>query len=90
MKINIDKFVPRAILFAVINAVIMALLFIFAHPKMPDYNIVYGTLATCALACIFEPWWAIKHDRRPDVGLFGAQWFGAIMAGIIVLLITWI
>lgn len=90
MKIDIDKFVPRMILFAVITFVLIGLFFLVHTPKMPDYNIVYGTLATCALACIFEPWWAIKHDRRPDVGLFGAQWFGAIIAGIIAFLIIYL
>ena len=89
MKFDIDKFVPRMILFAIINAVLIGFIFLVHTPKMPDYNVLYGTLASCVFACLFEPYRAINGDRRPDVGLFGASWFGAIIAGIISLLIVW-
>jgi len=85
MKIDLDRFVPRAALFAVINAAVIGLLFAVAHPKMPDYNIVYGTIGSILFGLVFEFYMADKNFRRPDIsGGWGAAIFGSIAAAAVI------
>lgn len=86
------EFIQRTVLFAVINALIIGICFIInPHAKMPDYNIIYGTLTSLLLSIPYEIHTARKGQRRPSVETFGASIFGAIvMAAVIfaILLIT--
>lgn len=79
------EFVQRAVIFAILNAVIIGTCFLFnRHAEMPDYNIIYGTLASILLSIPYEIRSARKQSRRPSVETFGASVFGAIvMAGVI-------
>lgn len=79
------EFVQRAVLFAVINALIIGICFaINPHAKMPDYNIIYGTLISLVLGIPYEIYKAWKEERRPSVETFGASVFGTIvMAGLL-------
>lgn len=79
------EFIQRAVLFAVINALIIGICFaINPHPKMPDYNIIYGTLISLVLGIPYELYKAWKEERRPSVETFGASVFGTIvMAGLL-------
>lgn len=88
-----EKFVPRTILFAVINAIIMGLFMKFSNAKMIDYNIIYGTLISClVIGPIFELVQAKIFKRSPEMSWgWGAALFGSIvMAAIffVVLLIS--
>lgn len=79
------EFIQRAVLFAVINALIIGICFaINPHAKMPDYNIIYGTLISIFLGIPYEIYKAWKEERRPSVETFGASVFGTIvMAGLL-------
>lgn len=79
------EFIQRAVLFAVINALIIGICFaINPHAKMPDYNIIYGTLISLVLGIPYEIYKAWKEERRPSVETFGASVFGTIvMAGLL-------
>ena len=79
------EFIQRAVLFAVINALIIGICFaINPHAKMPDYNIIYGTLISLVLGIPYEIYKAWKEERRPSVETFGAAVFGTIvMAGLL-------
>ena len=83
------EFIQRAVLFTVINALIIGICFaINPHAKMPDYNIIYGTLIALVLGILYEIYRAWKEERRPSVETFGASVFGTIvMAGIIFLIL---
>ena len=83
------EFTQRAVLFAVINALIIGICFaINPHAKMPDYNIIYGTLISLVLSIPYEIYRAWKEERRPSVETFGASVFGTIvMAGLIFLIL---
>lgn len=79
------EFIQRAVLFAVVNALIIGICFIInPHAKMPDYNIIYGTLTSILLSIPYEIHTARKGQRRPSVETFGASVFGTIvMAGLL-------
>lgn len=83
------EFIQRAVLFAVINALIIGICFaINPHAKMPDYNIIYGTLTSILLSFPYEIYMASKIGRRPNVETFGASIFGAIvMAGLLFVIL---
>lgn len=83
------EFIQRAVLFAIINALIIGICFaINPHAKMPDYNIIYGTLIALVLGIPYEIYRAWKEERRPSVETFGASVFGTIvMAGIVFLVL---
>lgn len=83
------EFTQRAVLFAILNAVIIGTCFLFnRHAEMPDYNIIYGTLIALVLGIPYEIYRAWKEERRPSVETFGASVFGTIvMAGIIFLIL---
>ena len=84
------EFTKRALIFGVLNLILIALLFVFNRKAaMPDYNIVYGTLASLVLAMLYEPYCAIKEDRRPDLEKFGASIFGSIVAGGVAFVILY-
>lgn len=82
-------FIVRAVIFAIINFVLMGTFFLFnRNAAMPDYNIVYGTLVSMVLGFPFEFASAKKRGVRPDVaGGVGAAWFGAILMAAIVFVV---
>jgi len=86
------EFFNRAMLFALVNAVIIGTCFLFnRNAAMPDYNIIYGTLVSLVLGLPYEIVTARKAERRPDVaGGWGAAIVGTlVMAAIIfVILLT--
>ena len=85
------EFIQRAVLFAVINALIIGICFaINPHAKMPDYNIIYGTLFSLVLDIPYEIYKAWKEERRPSVETFGASIFGAIVMAAVIFLILFI
>lgn len=82
------EFVQRAVIFAILNAVIIGTCFLFnRHAEMPDYNIIYGTLASFLLSIPYEIHTARKQDRRPSVETFGASVFGIIVMAAVIFVI---
>lgn len=85
------EFVQRAVLFAIINAVLIGTCFLFnKNAAMPDYNIIYGTLASLLLSIPYEIHTARKGQRRPSVETFGASIFGAFVMAAVIFLILFI
>ena len=86
------EFFNRAIIFAIVNAVIIGTFFLFnRQAAMPDYNIVYGSLVSLLLGLPYEIVTARKADRRPDIaGGWGAAILGSLVAAVVILVITWI
>ena len=85
------EFVQRAVMFAILNAVIIGTCVIFnRHAEMPDYNIIYGTLASLLLGIPYEIHTARKQDRRPSVETFGASVFGVIIMAAVIFVILFI
>lgn len=83
------EFAQRAILFAIVNAVLIGTCFLF-NPKaaMPDYNIIYGTLVSLLLGLPYEIYTAKKAERRPDVaGGWGAAILGALVMAAVIFVI---
>lgn len=79
------EFFKRAVIFGLVNVFLIALVFLFnRHAAMPDYNVVYGTLATLVIAILLEPYLAIRNGERPDLERVGASIFGTLIAAGVV------
>lgn len=83
------EFFQRAMLFALVNAVIIGTCFLFnRNAAMPDYNIIYGTLVSLILGLPYEIVTARKSDRRPDIsGGWGAAIVGTLVMAAIIFVI---
>ena len=83
------EFTKRAVIFAIINAVIIGTFFLFnRNAAMPDYNIIYGTLVSLLLGFPYEIRDAKKRGGRPEVEGVGASIFGTLIAaGVIVVIL---
>ena len=76
------EFFKRAVIFAIINAVLIGTCFLFnRNAGMPDYNIIYGTLVSLVLGLPYEIVSARKAERRPDIS---GGWGAAILGTIVV------
>ena len=86
MKINLDQFVPRAVLFALVNAILIGLVLLLQPSKLSfDNVIIISTLVSIAAGLPFEIIRASKNDRMPDFsGGWGAAIFGSIVAAFII------
>ena len=85
------EFFKRFGIFALICAIMIGLCFLVnRHPKMPDYNIIYGTLISLFLGIPYEIYTAWKEQRRPSVETFGASVFGTIVMAAVIFIILFI
>ena len=84
------EFFNRAVLFAAVNAVLILLMLLIT--KLPsDSCIIYGSLCSILLGLFWEFYTAEKAERRPDIaGGWGAAILGALVAAVVILVITWI
>ena len=86
LHFDINKFSTRAIIFGVLNFILMIILglSLSCEDIVNGRFIVYSTLAVSILGIIFEPILAIIQKRRingPE--LIGASLLGAISSGFI-------
>lgn len=85
------EFFKRAVIFAIINAVLIGTCFLFnRNAKLPDYNIIYGTLVSLLLGFPYEIVAAKRAGRRPVLSEFwGAAIFGSIVMAAIVFIVLY-
>lgn len=75
---------------AAIDLVLVVLLLLIGAGGRADYSVLYGTLASCALAVLLEAYFADKNFRKfSPAELVGAGLFGSIAMSMAISLILY-
>ena len=78
------EFIKRAVIFAIINAVLIGLASLVS-PLILDTCVIVCSLFCIVLGFAYELYDSIKNDHKPSMAeMFGASIFGTLVAAFII------